>query len=132
MQAEVRHRMKNGVSFQGNYTFSKLLTDSIATAQTRIDAYLDKARPRIDRGRSEFDIKHGINTNFAYELPFGRGKMLLNNANGLVNRCRRRMADFGDHEVAEWFARLDHFGSRHLQPCHPRHRNGREQLVVHR
>jgi hypothetical protein len=78
--------MKNGVSFQGNYTFSKLLTDSIATAQTRIDTYLDNARPRIDRGRSEYDIKHGINANFAYELPFGRGKMLLSNANGVVNR----------------------------------------------
>jgi hypothetical protein len=86
LQAEVRHRMKNGVSFQGNYTFSKLLTDSIATAQTRIDTYLDNARPRIDRGRSEYDIKHGINANFAYELPFGRGKMLLSNANGVVNR----------------------------------------------
>ena len=86
MQAELRHRFKNGVSFQGNYTFSKLLTDSIATGQTRIDTYLDNKRPRIDRGRGEFDLRHAINTNWLYELPFGRGKMLFNNANGTVDR----------------------------------------------
>jgi hypothetical protein len=86
LQAEVRRRFANGLSVQMNYTFSKLLTDSIATAQTRIDTYLDNARPEIDRGRAEFDIRHGINSNFVYELPFGRGKMFLRDANGFVDR----------------------------------------------
>lgn len=86
LQAEVRHRMSHGLSFQANYTFSKLLTDSIATAQTRIDTYLDNNRPHIDRGRAEFDIRHAVNTNFLYDLPIGKGKWLLTNANGFLDR----------------------------------------------
>ena len=36
--------------------------------------------PSINRGSSDFDLRHQFNANFVYELPFGKGKMLLKSA----------------------------------------------------
>ena len=42
-------------------------------------------------GDSDFDIRHNLNANVLFELPFGRGKALLGDAGDLV-RHRRRLA----------------------------------------
>jgi hypothetical protein len=85
MQIEVRRRLANGFGAQFNYTWSKLLSDALATDQTRTDVFLDNARPQLDRAVSEYDIRHDIKANFSYELPFGRGKKFAV-SNGLVDR----------------------------------------------
>ena len=37
----------------------------------------------VNRGNSNFDIRHQINVNYLYDLPFGKGKMLLSNPNAI-------------------------------------------------
>ncbi|HWR15889.1 MAG TPA: TonB-dependent receptor [Terriglobales bacterium] len=85
MQMEARRRFTSGFGAQLNYTFSKLLSDALGTGQTRQDVFLDNARPYLDRGRSEYDIRHDIKANFTYELPFGHGKR-FGFANGILDR----------------------------------------------
>ncbi len=86
LQMEVRRRFKNGIFGQMNYTFSKVLTNSAGTSQSRFEPYVDNARPEIDKVRADFDITHIINGSLIVELPFGHGKKFLGNTNGVVDR----------------------------------------------
>ena len=43
-------------------------------------------QPGIDYGNVNFTRRNRFLTTFLYDLPFGKGKMLLNGANGLVDR----------------------------------------------
>jgi hypothetical protein len=60
--------------FQGNYAFSKVLSDSASTIDSRLEHFLDLANPKIERARSEFDFTHAIKANGSYDLPFGNSK----------------------------------------------------------
>ncbi len=51
LQLEVRRRAAKGVQFQGNYSFSKVLTDS-SGPQSRFDPFLDLAQPYLERARA--------------------------------------------------------------------------------
>ncbi len=86
LQMEVRRRFKNGIFGQMNYTFSKVLTNSAGTSQSRFEPYVDNARPEIDKVRADFDVTHIINGSLIFELPFGRGHKFLSNTNGVVDR----------------------------------------------
>lgn len=69
LQLEVRRRYAPGLHFQGNYSFSKVLTDSVSP-QFRFDAFLDIDQPHLERARAEFDLNHVFNANFVWRLPF--------------------------------------------------------------
>lgn len=96
LQAEIRRRFSNGVSFQANYTFSKSLTDILSDVnadQNRQGTFLDNNRPGLNYGRADYDRTHAFNANFIFELPFGKGKKFLNSG-GLIN------AIFGGYQLS--------------------------------
>ncbi|HKV28647.1 MAG TPA: TonB-dependent receptor [Candidatus Acidoferrales bacterium] len=82
---EIRRRIRNGLSVQASYVYSKTLTDSSGRGQTKFDPLLDNANPRAERGRADFDITHAFKANFIYDLPFGNGHR-MSPSNGFVNR----------------------------------------------
>lgn len=84
LQAEIRRRFTQGLSFQANYTFQKILATVPSDQQTRFDPILDNNQPELEYARADYDRTHTININTLYELPFGRGKRFLNEG-GLVN-----------------------------------------------
>ncbi len=85
LQAEIRRRFTNGLSFQANYTFQKILSDIETDGQARFDPFLDNANQQLDYARTDYDRTHTVNINGIYELPFGKGKRFLNNGSG-INR----------------------------------------------
>jgi hypothetical protein len=91
VQIEVRRRFSKGLYFQANYTFSKNLTNAIGSAnspnsgQSLFEPYLDNNNKQWDYTRADFDQTHTFNFNGVYQLPFGKGKMLLNNG-GIVDK----------------------------------------------
>ncbi|HJZ82936.1 MAG TPA: carboxypeptidase-like regulatory domain-containing protein [Pyrinomonadaceae bacterium] len=85
LQIEVRRRLSGGLYFQGNYTFSKNLTNAIGTGQTLVEPFLDNNNPQLDKTRWDTDITHVFNFNGIYDLPFGQGRPFLK-ANGWVDR----------------------------------------------
>ncbi len=93
VQFEVRRRFANGLYFQGNYTFSKNLTNAIGTSQALLEPYLDNNNKQWDNQRADFDQTHVFNFNGIYNLPFGKGKMFLNKG-GLVDKI------FGGFEIS--------------------------------
>lgn len=74
IEAELRRRFANGLTFQANYSFGRALADYDGDENT----LLNEDRITIRDIRYEYgDIapRHQFNANWIYELPFGRGKM---------------------------------------------------------
>ena len=73
LQTELRRRFSRGMSFQGNYTFSKVLTDFSGTPDN-LSPLLDVSRLNLERRRASFDVNHSFAGNFLWELPVGPGR----------------------------------------------------------
>jgi hypothetical protein len=82
---EVRRRLSQGLLLQGNYTFSKSESNAYASSSVAFSQPRTLRNQRLDKTWSPFDIRHAFKLNFIYELPVGKGKMFLGNANGLLN-----------------------------------------------
>jgi hypothetical protein len=76
LQVEVRRRTKSGLFIEGNYTWSKVLSDADGDVSNRLQYFLDLANPKIERSRANFDLTHMIKMDGYYELPFGKGHKL--------------------------------------------------------
>jgi carboxypeptidase family protein/TonB-dependent receptor-like protein len=84
LQAEIRRRLKNGVYFQANYTWSKGFTDYDG-GSNNFSALLDLEQGvALEKKRITNDITHVFRSNGIYELPFGPGKPWLQS--GLASR----------------------------------------------
>lgn len=76
-QFDVRSTPHRGLTFQANYTYSRLLTDATAGSdnnfQNRNEALQDNNNPKLERSRATFDLTHAIKGNFVYQIPIGNG-----------------------------------------------------------
>ncbi|MBL8240717.1 MAG: TonB-dependent receptor [Bryobacterales bacterium] len=77
LQVEVRRRLRSGLNIQGNYTYGKVLSDSIGDGQNRFEAFLDSNNAKIERARAIFDLTHSFKVNGFYEVPLGPGHRLF-------------------------------------------------------
>jgi hypothetical protein len=82
----LRRRFADGLYFQANYTFSKVLADASGLSQLRFEPRLDNNNPDIEYTRADYDQTHRFNFNGIYELPFGRGKRFFRDAGGWTDR----------------------------------------------
>jgi hypothetical protein len=67
------------------YTYSKSLDDKSAPAGIGANGqgfagHMDDNNPRLDYAPSDFDVRHRFVASAVYQLPFGRGKRLLNSS----------------------------------------------------
>lgn len=94
----VRKRLSHGLQFQFNYTLSKSLDHSstperqgdyggIAGGASGYSGFLINSwNPDANYSFSDFDMRHQINMNWYYELPFGRGRALGSDVSGWANQ----------------------------------------------
>lgn len=92
LQLTIRHGMSHGFQWDFNYTYSKSIDiGSNAERVNEVDAYyqadqiINSWSPAQLRGPSDFDATHQFNTNWVYELPFGRGKAFAAGSGRWVN-----------------------------------------------
>ncbi len=76
LQAKLDKRFNNGLQFVAHYTWSKNLSHD--GAYYNID-------PQVQYGPDDFNRKHVFSISTVYELPFGRGKQFMGNANRALN-----------------------------------------------
>jgi Carboxypeptidase regulatory-like domain len=73
-----------GLQFDLNYTYSHSIDNVSVVANTpALGGYgfiCDVLRQGECRGNSDFDVRHYINGNFIYDLPFGRGRAFAGTA----------------------------------------------------
>jgi hypothetical protein len=88
MTVSLRRAMSNGISFDFNYTLSHSIDNASAAegGSGQDGAVIQNIfQPGEFRGSSDFDIRHQVNANFIYELPFGTGKKFVNTSHAWLN-----------------------------------------------
>lgn len=93
-QLTLRHPSSHGLQMDLSYTYSKSLdwgsdaertsefSNGVASANSEI---LNTWKPYLNRGPSDFDTRSIITADYAYQLPFGRGKAVLGNTNHFID-----------------------------------------------
>jgi len=75
LQIDLRRRLSKGLLVQANYQFAKAFGSQRVSFRA----------PRIN-ALDDITLQHAFKVNWGYELPIGRGKTLLGNASGLLDR----------------------------------------------
>jgi outer membrane receptor protein involved in Fe transport len=74
-QFKVEKRLSGGLSFLSSYTWSKSIDYASKWGSSGLNAY----NLRLERGLSDFDVRHRWSFSHNYELPFGSGRHFLSN-----------------------------------------------------
>ncbi len=90
----VQKRMSNGLQFQTSYIYARNLSNVNGAATSAASAFQGEfggnlstaLDPSLDYGNVSFTRRNRVLTTFLYELPFGKGKMLLSGSNGVLDR----------------------------------------------
>lgn len=84
MVIKLDRRFANGLTFNWNYTLSKILTDSDTYFANSATAAQDHYNRRLEKSIGQFDQTHSWKFSTVYELPFGKGRRWLNS--GVANQ----------------------------------------------
>jgi hypothetical protein len=76
LQLDYTRRYAKGFYFQGNYVWSKNLSDAAGDAQARFEPFLDINNGGLEYARTPFDLRQQFKVNAAYEIPVGKGRAL--------------------------------------------------------
>ncbi|HXM93936.1 MAG TPA: carboxypeptidase regulatory-like domain-containing protein [Candidatus Dormibacteraeota bacterium] len=82
LQAQLVRRSSSGLTLSAQYTLSKSFGNSAGYKEA-----LTVGNPfdfEYDNGYNLFDVRHSANVSALYDLPFGKGKHYLSDANGLA------------------------------------------------
>jgi hypothetical protein len=71
LQFDVNRRFSNGLQFQGNYVYGKVLTDVGVETDEQFDPLLDNNAPQAERARAHWDLTHSIKGNAVWQIPYG-------------------------------------------------------------
>lgn len=88
LTVSLRRALSSGVAFDFNYTWSHSIDNSSgaeAGAGGSGAVLQDAFNINAFRGSSDFDERHNITADALYELPFGRNRTFLRNANRFVD-----------------------------------------------
>jgi hypothetical protein len=88
LQLRAEKRFSHGLSFLASYTWAHALdisSNADLGAQNGGD-FRFYQRPNDEYGNADFDIRHRLVLSYLYELPVGRGKALMGDADGVVNQ----------------------------------------------
>lgn len=104
LQTTFHKRFSHGIDFQAAYTWSHAIDDSNDPLQAPggdRNIARDSFDLQLDRGSSDYDLRHRLIVNWLYELPFGTGHTHLNHG-------------FAAHALGGWeLAGLSTFQSGH-------------------
>jgi hypothetical protein len=67
-------RLSQGLTFQWNYVFSKLITDSDTYFANSATSAMDQYNRRLEKSIGQYDQTHTFKFSTLYDLPFGKGR----------------------------------------------------------
>ena len=88
LQLRLQQRLAHGLQFQASYTYSHALDDasSASLGSGNNGDFRDQRYPMLEYGNADFDVRHRLVISYAYELPFGKGKLVGGDASGFLNQ----------------------------------------------
>lgn len=86
LQARFQQRLQAGFTLLGSYTYAKSIDNASGFFSSAGDANFPQNSLNLaaERGRSNFDIRHRFTGTYSWDLPFGKGKNLLNDGGWLT------------------------------------------------
>jgi hypothetical protein len=84
MQVQVEKRYTNGLSFLVSYTLSRMMSNTNSGFTSFVSRALNKDNQKAEWSIDNNDQTHVVNIAATYELPFGKGRQLLNRG-GIAN-----------------------------------------------
>jgi hypothetical protein len=121
----LRKRYSHGVQFDLNYTLSD--SKDMGSNVERGDAFgnfgaggysgflINSFDPELNYGVSDFDIRHQVNLNWIYDLPFGQSRRFGGRASGFVNHV---IGDWSIAGVTRWTSGFP-FSVQNCRSCWP-------------
>jgi hypothetical protein len=109
MVVTLRKRYSDGLQFDINYTLSE--SKDMGSNVERGSAFgtfgaggysgflINSWEPDLNYGISDFDVRHQINANWIWDLPFGQGRAIGSGANGFANQI---IGDWSIAGVVRW------------------------------
>jgi len=88
-QFTLRKQLDKGFSFDLNYTVGHSIDTASGAQNTFITGNFGAPFVQnpydlnVNRGTSNFDIRHNVNFNYLYELPIGKGKIFMSGLHGV-------------------------------------------------
>jgi Carboxypeptidase regulatory-like domain/TonB dependent receptor-like, beta-barrel len=116
LQARFEKRFSKGLQFQASYTWAHSLdiasNANLGPTQNNSD-FRDFRIPQQEYGNSDFDVRNRLVINSIYELPIGRGKHFLGDAQGFVNQVVGgwQVANIISISSGNWYTVLDSNGN---------------------
>jgi hypothetical protein len=105
----LRKRYSDGLQFDMNYTLSE--SKDMGSNVERGSAFgnfgaggysgflINSWDPELNYATSDFDLRHQVNFNWIWDLPFGQGRRFGGNANGVVNQI---IGDWSFSGLTRW------------------------------
>jgi len=83
-----KKRPSAGLSLQASYTLAKSLdyNSSFFGSDGETGFFADTRNAAAEYGPSAFDVRHQVVVSYLYELPFGKGRTFMRNANEVVDQ----------------------------------------------
>ena len=86
LQVEYEKRFGHGLVYQGSYAWSKALGENeLGSTQNYDNNYRNPQNRSFDKRIMTFNRTNVLKSNAIYELPVGKGKTFLHDANGLLD-----------------------------------------------
>jgi hypothetical protein len=76
LQVKLQRRLSQGLQALASYTFSHSIDNASTDAFTFLNTPTSIASPNVDRGNSDFDIRHSLTAGVTYSLPTPQGNRL--------------------------------------------------------
>ena len=90
LEVDLRRSLANGLQLRANYTFAKNLDNGSAwntSVSANTPAFVSyPANPSLDYGPAATDVRHIAAINATYDLPIGRNRLILSDANPILDR----------------------------------------------
>src|SRR6185369_17964676 len=79
LQVRLQQETNFGLSFISSYTWSKSIDDASGFFTSAGDANFpqDSNNVGLERGLSNFDVRHRFSAGYGYDLPIGKGHSVL-------------------------------------------------------
>jgi hypothetical protein len=85
LQVRYEQRMVAGLTLLNSFTWEHSLDNASASLEGNTPSPQDANNIRADYSQSDYNLPIANVTSLVYELPFGRGRRYMNNANGVVD-----------------------------------------------
>jgi Carboxypeptidase regulatory-like domain/TonB dependent receptor len=111
LQVHLEKRYSNGLQFGLSYTFAHSLDDASSASLGSLNNgdFRNQLYPSLEYGNSDFDVRQRFVVNYAYELPFGKGKKFGGDASVAVNQLigNWQIAGIVTAQTGNWFTITD-------------------------